>query len=150
MKRDMELIRLLLLHLESGESLKHKGYSETEINYDAALAIEAGLIKGEIMTPFAGVRNFSCITPCSTTFSHDYVRWVLIADSSSRKAGNSWSASTIKRPASLRSAATTKIDRPLPSVVVIEPQFHPALRGFPMMFGKNLMCWQGQSLRTPP
>jgi len=138
MKRDMELIRLLLLHLESGESLKHKGYSETEINYDAALAT------------FAGVRNFSCITPCSTTFSHDYVRWVLIADSSSRKAGNSWSASTIKRPASLRSAATTKIDRPLPSVVVIEPQFHPALRGFPMMFGKNLMCWQGQSLRTPP
>jgi len=62
MKRDMELIRLLLLHLESGESLKHKGYSETEINYDAALAT------------FAGVRNFSCITPCSTTFSHDYVR----------------------------------------------------------------------------
>ncbi len=45
-----------------------------------------------------------------------------------------------KRQESVRSAATTKIDRPLLSVVVISRQFHPALRKFSMMFGKHLMC----------
>src|SRR4029453_11971536 len=41
-----------------------------------------------------------------------------------------------KRPASLRSAATTQIGRPLPSVVAIEPQFHPALRRFSRMISQ--------------
>jgi hypothetical protein len=35
-----------------------------------------------------------------------------------------------------RSAATTQIGRPLPSVVAIEPQFHPALRRFLMMISQ--------------
>src|SRR3954452_14979099 len=39
----------------------------------------------------------------------------------------------IKRSASSRSAVTTKIDRRLRSVVVILPQFHPAVRRFSRM-----------------
>jgi len=74
MKRDMELIRLLLLHLESGELPEHKGYSDEEINYNAALAIEAGLIKGEIMVNPTGGRRVLVVAMDRLTWAgHDFL-----------------------------------------------------------------------------
>lgn len=49
MKRDMELIRLLLIRQETGEAPEElKRYEEKEVIYNSALAIEAGLIHGII------------------------------------------------------------------------------------------------------
>jgi len=47
MKRDMDIIRLLLLQLESGERPKElKKYSLEQINYNSLLMIEAKLAEG--------------------------------------------------------------------------------------------------------
>lgn len=52
MKRDMDVIRLLLLQLESGKSPKElKKYSLEEINYNSLLMIEAKLAEGSIFSP---------------------------------------------------------------------------------------------------
>jgi uncharacterized protein DUF2513 len=59
MKRDMELIRKILLAVEASPSgwapsevheLQMEGYSEEEVGYHALLVIEAGFAKGEDMT----------------------------------------------------------------------------------------------------
>ena len=47
MKRDMELVREILLSLEeSPRNTTIEGYSKEEVNYHVALLIEAGLIDG--------------------------------------------------------------------------------------------------------
>ena len=55
MKRDMELIRLLLLQLETDEPPPElKNYEEPLVVYNSSLAIEAGLIEGSIVSDGAG------------------------------------------------------------------------------------------------
>lgn len=50
MKRDMELIRAILLHLENGEgSSLPKQYTEEVVAYHIGLCIEANLVHGKIM-----------------------------------------------------------------------------------------------------
>jgi hypothetical protein len=76
MKRDMELIRLLLLQLESGalELPKLEGYSQEEITYNAALAIEAGLINGQILVnPTDGRRDMMVSIDRLTWAGHDFL-----------------------------------------------------------------------------
>jgi hypothetical protein len=59
MKRDMELIRKILIAIEQSPSasppsevqeLQMEGYSEEEVGYHALLIIEAGLAKGKDIT----------------------------------------------------------------------------------------------------
>ena len=60
MKRDMNLIRELLFHLESATTSKTRhlqapeGYSADEVAYHATLLLEAGLIEGRRVTAFSG------------------------------------------------------------------------------------------------
>ena len=50
MKRDMDLIRKILLAVEAGESSDAtNGFSEDSTKYHQALAIEAGLLKGKAL-----------------------------------------------------------------------------------------------------
>jgi hypothetical protein len=58
MKRDMNLIRLLLLETEGEEPKPDlSGYTEDQRIYHSALLIEAGLIDGEIRTDGNGQPN---------------------------------------------------------------------------------------------
>lgn len=53
MKRDMELIRTVLLMAESGrQNADVVGYSEDQVKYHRALAIEAGLLKGQVLKDY--------------------------------------------------------------------------------------------------
>ncbi len=50
MKRDMELIRLLLLEVEQGKaSAGLEAYSDEQQSYHAALLVEKGLVEGEVV-----------------------------------------------------------------------------------------------------
>lgn len=50
MKRDMELIRIILFSVENGEKDKSiEGYSEDVLRYHQSLLIEAGLLEGEVL-----------------------------------------------------------------------------------------------------
>jgi Hypothetical protein (DUF2513) len=57
MKRDMSLIRLLLLRLERDEEVELSAYSEDQVIYHSALAVEAGLVDGAIRTDQHGYPN---------------------------------------------------------------------------------------------
>jgi len=46
MKRDMDLIRLLLLHHEGATPVDLSGYSTEQIIYHNALLVDAGLVRG--------------------------------------------------------------------------------------------------------
>ena len=48
MKRDMDLIRLLLLEKEGEESIALSKYSADQKNYHLALLIEANLLEGKV------------------------------------------------------------------------------------------------------
>jgi hypothetical protein len=48
MKRDMDLIRLLLLDVEGEEKPDLSNYSKEQLNYHKALLIEAGLVEGKV------------------------------------------------------------------------------------------------------
>ena len=62
MKRDMELIRELMLEVESQDSdfkydtLQSKGYTEAQLDYHLKLLIEEKLIDGEVH-PLMGTRS---------------------------------------------------------------------------------------------
>lgn len=64
MKRDMELIRQILLKIEEEPSgwapseIKIEGYTKEQIDYHILLMIEAGLLKGEEVT------SLSSQSPC--------------------------------------------------------------------------------------
>ena len=49
MKRDMDLIRQLMLNLENDSRLAPEGYEKDVVTYHQALLIEAGLAKGSIL-----------------------------------------------------------------------------------------------------
>jgi hypothetical protein len=50
MKRDMELIRKILLAVQDGKPYAHvEDFSDSELKYHQALAIEAGLVEGSIL-----------------------------------------------------------------------------------------------------
>lgn len=51
MKRDFDLIRLLLLEREGETSIDLSPYDQDQINYHKALIIEAGLAEGPISYP---------------------------------------------------------------------------------------------------
>jgi hypothetical protein len=50
MKRDMDVIRLLLLQLEGDEKATEdlKAYDEPTVVYNAALIVDAGLVEGAV------------------------------------------------------------------------------------------------------
>lgn len=48
MKRDMDLIRLLLLDTEGEEKPDLSQFSKEQLNYHKALLIEAGLVEGKV------------------------------------------------------------------------------------------------------
>ena len=50
MKRDMDLVRLVLIQVEEGEAPEEMSrYSEEQILYHCGLTIEAGLVEGEVV-----------------------------------------------------------------------------------------------------
>jgi hypothetical protein len=53
-KRDMDLIRLLLLQIEGEESLDLSDYTKKEVRYHRRLLIEAGLAYGSVMEDGSG------------------------------------------------------------------------------------------------
>ena len=60
MKRDMELIRELMLEVESQDrdfnyqATRDKGYNDSQINYHLELLIEAELVEGQIIRTYGG------------------------------------------------------------------------------------------------
>ena len=54
MKRDMDLIRLLLLKVEGEEQPELTGYTEDQRTYHLALLIEAGLVDGSVSFDASG------------------------------------------------------------------------------------------------
>jgi len=55
MKRDLNLIREILLHVESGNKDRQiKGYSLDAFRYHGRLAIEAGLVHGNVSQTVTG------------------------------------------------------------------------------------------------
>ncbi|MGA3169662.1 MAG: DUF2513 domain-containing protein [Chthoniobacteraceae bacterium] len=74
MKRDMELVRLLLLRVEQGEVPAALGsYPEEEIVYNSALMIEAGLIKGRTVYDAAVGQVTGTIMERLTWEGHDFL-----------------------------------------------------------------------------
>lgn len=54
MKRDMDLIRLLLLQTEGEEEVEISNYTNEQIKYHQELLIEAGLVNGSITRTHGG------------------------------------------------------------------------------------------------
>jgi len=73
MKRDMGLIRLILLEQESGECTgKISKYSSEVVGYHSALAIEAGLLRGTVIQ--ADGDNYPTGVPYRLTWAcHDFL-----------------------------------------------------------------------------
>jgi hypothetical protein len=105
MKRDMELIRLLLLDLEheegDGEKPIISGYSEELINHNCALIIEAGLVHGSIFEDERGLPRGAALLRL-TWAGHDFLdscrdstTWNK-AKSAVLKLGTSWTFEMLK------------------------------------------------------
>lgn len=71
MKRDMGLIRLLLLGQE-GEEVDLSSYSEEALLYHYALAIEAGLLRGDILEHKDGTLRGAAVIRM-TWEGHDFI-----------------------------------------------------------------------------
>lgn len=74
MRRDMDLFRMILLHAESGvPSLSD--VSEGTLKYHQALAIEAGLLKGKILSTFvdSGDVPAAVVVQGVTWDGHDFI-----------------------------------------------------------------------------
>ncbi len=76
MKRDMELIRLLLLQVEheegDGEKPTLEGYSEAMIAHNCALIIEAGLVHGSVIENETGLPRGAVLLRL-TWAGHDFL-----------------------------------------------------------------------------
>ena len=73
MKRDMEIVRLLLLQQETGESPQElNGYEEQLVVYNAALMLEAGLIVGRAIEDETGT-PVSVVILRLTWAGHDFL-----------------------------------------------------------------------------
>jgi hypothetical protein len=73
MQRDLNLIRLLLLQVESGEKPEGMSrYTEAQILYHCALAVEAGLLQGRIR-PGSESRAGGAMIDRLTWTGHDFL-----------------------------------------------------------------------------
>jgi len=73
MKRDMELIRLLLLEQEAGEPPEElKQYDEKLVVHNVALMLDAGLIEGEVFPGSDGTPTGAVIIRL-TWAGHDFL-----------------------------------------------------------------------------
>src|ERR1044072_7772706 len=73
MKRDMEIIRLLLLQQETGEEPPElKQYDEKGVVYNVALMIDAGLVIGEVLSD-ADETPISAVIIRPTWAGHDFL-----------------------------------------------------------------------------
>jgi len=80
MKRDMELIRKILLAVEDGQSNSSmEGFSDDEVKYHSALAIEAGLVDGAVLRSNTEIPA-SIMIHKLTMAGHDFVD-VIISES---------------------------------------------------------------------
>ncbi|MBO2650464.1 DUF2513 domain-containing protein [Shewanella algae] len=74
MKRDMELIRAIILKVQDDSfSIKMEGYTEDEVKYHTKMAIEAGLVEGKVQNNFSNRTNIpsSVIAKDLTWSGHD-------------------------------------------------------------------------------
>jgi hypothetical protein len=72
MKRDMDLIRLLLLDIEGDEKTDLSGFSKEQLNYHKALLIEAGLVQGAIANDGGG--NIAAVKTIRLTWDgHEFL-----------------------------------------------------------------------------
>ena len=109
MKRDMNLMRAILLHVETAESQDIvtsmgaiPGYTEKQILYHCELALEAGLLKGQYFrtrSESGGVANVERLS----WIGHDFLDVARDEKSWSRatqrilKAGGSWTFDLLKK-----------------------------------------------------
>ena len=99
----MDLIRLILLRVESGDNVAAiPDYAESAILYHGSLAIEAGLLDGEVIQGESGV-IVSAIIRKLTWAGHDFLdsardegTW-LKATQRVAKAGGSWTFDLLKQ-----------------------------------------------------
>jgi hypothetical protein len=76
MKRDMELIRKILLAVESwparggDRTFAALGYPEEEVNYNIDQAIQAGLLQGETLDTMT---SMVCLVDGLTPYGHDFL-----------------------------------------------------------------------------
>lgn len=73
MKRDLDLIRLVLLQCESENPLPDlSGYTDREVHYHCALAIGAGLLQGQVVEDGTGCIH-EAIPQRLTWQGHDFL-----------------------------------------------------------------------------
>ena len=73
MKRDMDLIRLVLLQVEEGKApAAMSSYSEEQIVYHSGLVIEAGLVDGRVV-PGSGGQIRGAVLLKLTWAGHDFL-----------------------------------------------------------------------------
>ncbi len=72
MKRDMSLIRLILLDQEAEHEADLSGFSEDQIVYHCALLIEAGLLHGSVLRDGEGKARGAAIISL-TWAGHDFL-----------------------------------------------------------------------------
>lgn len=76
MKRDMELIRKILITAQNGNLQGQiDGYSDDEIKYNKALAIEKGLLKGSVAQDHSKLTDIpgAVLTKGITWEGHDFI-----------------------------------------------------------------------------
>ncbi|PPT33861.1 hypothetical protein XarjCFBP7653_21095 [Xanthomonas arboricola] len=76
MKRDMELVRQILLAVESGQAKSaFDGYDDDSIKYHKALVIEAGLAEGSVLKSGTGNREIpaNVVLKKLTWAGHDFI-----------------------------------------------------------------------------
>ena len=76
MKRDMDLIRKILLIVEESKSSNViEGYTQDEIKYHQSLIIEADLAKGRVLPDFSSPTNIPAVVNISglTWKGHDFI-----------------------------------------------------------------------------
>ena len=102
MKRDLDLIRYLLLETETGEKPEAmKDYSEEQVLYHCELSIEADLLEGQVFHNERG-QPFSAVIQRLTWDGHDFLdsarsetNWKKATDQI-EKAGGSWTFEIVK------------------------------------------------------
>jgi len=100
MKRDLDLIKSILLHFEDKESWAHEkdieieGYDKKLVSYHLSIMYEAGLINGEAITSNTG-RIYDVIPFRLTWEGHEFLdnikdqgRWKKIKETFVQKGGN--------------------------------------------------------------
>jgi hypothetical protein len=103
MKRDMELIRKILLTIESSpprggdRSFSTLGYPEDDVTYNIDQAIQAGLLRGQTMET---TTSMVCLVDGLTPYGHDFLE----------NAKNQFIWDEVMEDAKKRGIATASID----------------------------------------